>query len=160
MEILLEMLDQAFVRKAWHGPNLRGSLRGVDSAQALWRPSPGRHCIWEIAVHAAYWKYAVRRKINGEKRGTFALSGSNWLAPPVPAGTKEWRQALKLLDTEHKLLRESVSRFAPSKLGRKAAGSSYTLASLIYGVAFHDVYHAGQVQLLKRLHRGTTTKPA
>ncbi|HJS59272.1 MAG TPA: hypothetical protein VKA01_14315 [Vicinamibacteria bacterium] len=56
-EILLGLLDEAFDKKAWHGTNLRGSVRGLDARTAAWRPGPRRHNIWELAVHAAYWKY-------------------------------------------------------------------------------------------------------
>ncbi len=55
MRVLLGLIDQAFDQKAWHGTNLRGSLRGLTSRQALWRPAPGRHNIREIVLHAAYW---------------------------------------------------------------------------------------------------------
>ena len=83
IQILLALVDEAFDRQAWHGPTLRGSLRGVTPAQAQWRPAPGRHNIRELTVHAAYWKYAVRRRLNGEKRGSFALKGSNWFESGV-----------------------------------------------------------------------------
>src|SRR5512144_3399799 len=78
---LLALLDEAYERRSWHGPNLRGALRGLRAAQAAWRPSPGRHCAWEITVHAAYWKYAAWRRLTGEKRGSFARPGSNWFPP-------------------------------------------------------------------------------
>ena len=78
----LELIDEAFQKKAWHGPNLRGTIRGLGAAEAAWRPGPGRHSVWELVVHAAYWKYAVRRRVTGEKRGTFALAGSNWFPRP------------------------------------------------------------------------------
>src|SRR5262249_48741890 len=71
-DLLLRILDEAYERKAWHGTNLRGSLRGVSSDTAAWRPARGRHNIREIAVHCAYWKYTVRRRLTGEKRGSFA----------------------------------------------------------------------------------------
>lgn len=80
--MLLELLDEAFEKRSWHGPNLRGVLRGVTAEQAAWRAAPGRHNIWELTVHAAYWKYAVRRRLLGEKRGSFALEGSNWIERP------------------------------------------------------------------------------
>ena len=67
--MLLALVDEAYDRRSWHGPNLRGSLRGLSAAEAAWRPSPGRHSAWEIAVHAAYWKYAAWRRLTGEKRG-------------------------------------------------------------------------------------------
>src|SRR2546428_8378576 len=80
-DLLFRILDDAYERKAWHGTNLRGSLRGVTAQEALWRPGPGRHNIWELAVHCAYWKYTVRRRLTGEKRGSFPRRGSNWLPP-------------------------------------------------------------------------------
>ncbi len=76
--LLLRLLDEAYNKQAWHGAQLRGTLRRVNATQATWRPKPQRHNIAEIAVHCAYWKYAVRRRILGEKRGSFPLKGSNW----------------------------------------------------------------------------------
>ena len=78
MALLLDLVDEAFDRAAWHGPTLRGALRGVTAKQAAWRPARGRHNIRELALHAAYWKYAVRRRLTGEARGSFSLAGSNW----------------------------------------------------------------------------------
>ncbi len=97
---LLELLDKAYDHPSWHGPNLRNSLRGVTARQAAWRPGRGRHNIWEVAVHAAYWKYAVRRRLRGEKRGSFALKGSNWFARPASVTEKAWRADLALLEEE------------------------------------------------------------
>jgi len=151
IENLLGLIDEAYNRAAWHGPNLRGSLRGVTAAEAARRPRPGRHNIWELAVHAAYWKYAVRRRLVGEKRGSFALRGSNWFTRPADGSEKAWRADLVLLAEEHRQLREVIVAFPPNELRRRARGSKTTAQRLIAGVAFHDVYHAGQIQLIKRL---------
>ncbi len=75
--LLLDLLAEAFERKSWHGTNLRGSFRGLTAAESAWRPGEGRRNAWEIALHAAYWKYAVRRRLTGERRGSFAIEGSN-----------------------------------------------------------------------------------
>ena len=152
--LLLRILDEGFDRRAWHGPNLRGALRGLDARRAVWRPARGRHSIWELVVHAAYWKYAVRRRLTGDKRGSFALSGSNWFARSGDGGETAWRADLALLTEEHRQLREVVARLRDADLPRAAAGSGRSHATLIYGVAAHDVYHAGQIQLLKRLGPG------
>src|SRR6266700_1760608 len=111
---LLALYDQAFDHAAWHGTPLWGSLRGVRLEAALWRPGRGRHNIWEIVLHTAYWKYIVRRR----------------------------------------LLRAVIARFPASRLGARAWRSRWTNAATIYGIASHDLYHAGQIQLLKRLQRG------
>lgn len=149
---LLRLIDEAYELKTWHGPNLRGSLRGVDAAEASRRPAPGRHNIWEVAVHAAYWKYTVRRRILGEKRGSFLLKGSNWFARP--ASGADWKADLRLLETVHRGMREAVASLGDADLARRPAGSRVSNAAIISGIAFHDVYHAGQIQLLKRLVRG------
>src|ERR1043166_3458917 len=105
---LLDLLDEAFDKKSWHGPNLRSSIRGVTAAEAAWRPAPGRHNIWELALHAAYWKYAARRRLEGGKRGGFALPGSNFFPRPEPGrrGEADWRADRALLEREHQALRK------------------------------------------------------
>jgi uncharacterized damage-inducible protein DinB len=149
--LLTRLLDESYERKAWQGPNLKGSLRGVSAAQAAWRPAVGRHNIWELVLHAAYWKYAVRRMLTGERRGAFVEKGSNWFARPVSATERAWKADRALLESEHHRLREAVAALAPTAVGRKLPGSKYRTDTLVYGVASHDVYHTGQIQTLKRL---------
>ena len=154
---LLVQLDQAFDRRSWHGTNLRGSLRGVSLREAAWRAAPRRHNIWELAVHAAYWKYAVRRRLTGEGRGSFPLDGSNWFDRPEKATRAAWHADLALLGEQHRLLRQAVSSIDGAELFKPADGgrasASVRVFDLIAGVIAHDVYHAGQIQLLKRLMR-------
>ena len=149
VQLLVDAIDEAFDRRSWHGTTLRGSLRGLRPAQLAWRPAPSRHNIWEIAVHAAYWKYAVWRRLTGERRGRFPLPGSNWFDRPDPAGMRAWRDDLELLTAMHARLREAVAGLQPGALGRRTGG--FTTAALVRGIAAHDLYHAGQIQLLKRL---------
>jgi len=153
IEHLLGLLDEGYRRAAWHGPNLRGSIRGLTARGAAQRPRAGRHNIWEIVVHAAYWKYAVRRRLVGEKRGSFSLQGSNWFDRPIDRSDKAWRADVALLDAEHQKLREVVSTLQPEELDHPARGSRTLVRRLIAGIAFHDVYHAGQIQLIKKLLR-------
>lgn len=153
IEHLLGILDEAYNRAAWHGPNLRGSLRAFTAHEAAWRPRAGRHNIWELVVHTAYWKYAVRRRLIGEKRASFSIHGSNWFVRPINCSEKAWRGDLGLLECEHLRLREAVSSIEPGKLDRPARGSKTPARRLIVGIAFHDVYHAGQIQLIRRLLR-------
>jgi hypothetical protein len=153
IENLLGLLDEGYRRAAWHGPNLRGSIRGLTARGAAQRPRAGRHNIWEIVVHAAYWKYAVRRRLVGEKRGSFSLRGSNWFDRPIDRSEKAWRADVALLDAEHQKLREVVSTLPPEELDHHARGSRTLVRRLIAGIAFHDVYHAGQIQLIKKLLR-------
>ncbi len=151
IQFLLRLLDEAYSMKTWHGPNLKGSLRGLTARKAAWRPGHKRHNIWELAVHAAYWKYIARRRLLGEKRGSFLLKGSNWFARPFDLSEQAWRDDLALLDDEHGRLREVVASLTPVALRFTPATSKVSNLELICGVANHDIYHAGQIQLLKRL---------
>jgi hypothetical protein len=150
--LLLSLLDQAFERHAWHGPNLLGALRGVKPAVASFRASPARHNIWELVVHAAYWKYAVRRILTGEARGGFPLAGSNWFPRPASRDAQALAADLRLLKGCHRELRDAVAALDPARLGDRVKRGGRTLREIVAGVAAHDVYHAGQVSLLKRLH--------
>jgi hypothetical protein len=156
-DILLEMIDEAFQGRAWHGPTLRGSLRGVTASEVAWRPGRRRHNIWEITLHAAYWKYVVRRRITGEKRGSFAFPGTNWFRRPENGsaeGSKSlaraWKHDIELLVEEHRRLREAVAALPAGAIDKRVRGRD-TAAFTIRGIAAHDLYHAGQIQLLKRL---------
>ena len=144
IDVLLANLDEAYDRKGWHGTTLRGSLRGLTAEEVLWRPAPRRHNIWELAQHCAYWKYAVRRRLTGEKRGSFAMKGSNWFAAGT-ADERGWREILRLLDDEHQRLRSAIESLP------KRAFDERKRVRLMYGVAAHDLYHTGQIQLIKRL---------
>ncbi|MEO8089095.1 MAG: DinB family protein [Gemmatimonadales bacterium] len=151
--LLLEVLDQAFDRKGWHGTTLRGSLRGLTAVEALWRPAAGRHNIWELTVHAAYWKYAVRRRLTGDAAGSFPRKPSNWPEVPATPDARVWKRDIVLLEGEHRLLREAVRTMPPAKLDRRSPKGVWTNAEEIHGIAAHDLYHTGQIQLIKRLRR-------
>jgi hypothetical protein len=151
---LVAIIDQAYNKASWHGTNLRGSLRRVTPAQAAWRPAPGRHNIWEIAVHAAYWKYVVARRFTGGARGSFPLKGSNWFPRPAAPGApidKAWQADIALLDDMHDALRVAVVRLSAKELSRTPPGKKVSNFALLSGAAAHDLYHAGQIQTLKRL---------
>jgi SpoVK/Ycf46/Vps4 family AAA+-type ATPase len=152
--VLLTLMDEAFEKKSWHGPNLRGSVRGVTAREAAWRPAPGRHNIAELVVHAAYWKYVTRRQITGEKRGGFPLEGSNWF-DFAAFDSATWKKSVELLSREHKALRLAVAGLTPAD--RQNGDAWHTKLRYIRGVISHDLYHAGQIQVLKRLCRANHT---
>ena len=151
LALLIAGLDQAYNRQSWHGTNLRGSIRGVTFRHAAKRPRPGRHNIWELVVHAAYWKYTVLRRLTGQTRGSFPLDGSHFFKRPVELTERAWRADIALLDRMHRELRAAIVALPPAALHRKAKGAKTTNAFLIQGIAAHDLYHAGQIQLLKKL---------
>lgn len=150
-EILLATIDAAYDQRSWHGANLRGALRGLAPEQAAWRPSRGRHNIWELVVHSAYWKYDIRRRLTGGVGRWFAIEGSNFWSRPVDGTMNEWKSDLALLEAEHRALREAVAGFPEKRWTQKAPGKPFDFEGLVRGIAAHDIYHAGQIQLLKTL---------
>lgn len=147
LEMLLANLDAAYHKHGWHGPTLRNAIRGLRAEDVAWRPGKGRHNIWELTAHAAYWKYAARRKLSGGKRG-FPMKGSNWIPAPARIDEASWQEVVRLLDEKHRLLRDLIASLSDADLREPRK------QRVIYGVAAHDVYHAGQIQLVKKLRRG------
>ncbi|HNU09376.1 MAG TPA: DinB family protein, partial [Pyrinomonadaceae bacterium] len=141
-----------FRRKSWHGTNLMGSIRGIDVETAAWRPAPGKHNIWELIVHCAYWKYSVYRRLAGDPGLTFAIKGSNFFERPTDRSEAALKDDIKLLRDYHGLLIASFDAFPEDRLGDVPKGSATSFIDLVIGVAAHDLYHAGQIQLIKRLH--------
>ena len=152
--LLLEFMDQAFKGPAWHGPSLAGSLRGVSAEEAMRRPAAGRHNVWELTLHAAYWKYVVRRRLTRDEKVEFDRGPSDWPATPAVVSDATWKADRALLTREHSLLREVVARFPVNQLGRKGWRSRWSNLQHIEGIASHDLYHCGQIQLVKKLTGG------
>jgi hypothetical protein len=153
LQLLLHAIDQAYDRKSWHGTNLRGSIRRITLEQAAWRPGRGRHNIWELVAHCAYWKYAVWRRLSGAARGAFALKGSNWFERSESMADSEWRADVALLDRTHREMRGAIDALSPRDLSYTPPGSKVSNVALVSGIAAHDLYHAGQIQLIKKLAR-------
>jgi hypothetical protein len=155
VRLLIRNLDEAFEGPAWHGPSLLRSLRDVNAGLAGWKPRPGRNSIWQLALHAAYWKYIVRRNVGGAvRRGSFPRKGSNFPALPAEPTQAAWAGDLELLRDQHRKLVEAVATLDPGALEDHPGTSRWTFRQFVLGAAAHDVYHAGQIQLLKKLQRG------
>ena len=99
-----------------------------------------------LPIYAAYWKYVVRRRLTAkaasEKRGSFVLPGSNFFARPIETSDAAWKADIDILVAEHRGLREVIT---------KISAPSQKQAHMIRGIAAHDLYHAGQIRLLRRL---------
>jgi len=151
--LLLQVLDEAFVAKGWQGATLSGALRGLTVRQALWRPGPGRHNIWELVLHTAYWKHAVRQRVMGRRQEPFPRGPRNYPRLPERCDAAAWRADVALLKRQHELLVRTVRGLPPARLGARVGASRWVVAEHVFGVAAHDLYHTGQVQLLKVLQR-------
>ncbi|MCZ6727136.1 MAG: DinB family protein [Acidobacteria bacterium] len=156
---VLRLLNPATGSRPWAGgAKILGCLRGVSVEQALWRPADDRHSIWELTLHATYWKYAVRRRLDEGPRGGFPRAPSNWPLAPEEADATAWKKDRTLLRSEHELLVDAIEGFDPARLDEVAPGASgaYRYLDLMHGIAEHDTYHVGQIQLMKRLYRSAS----
>jgi hypothetical protein len=143
-QLLLQIIDCAFDKQSWHGANLMSALRGVSAKRAA-KSLPGRRSIWQQALHAAYWKHAILNKLAGTTR--FGRPGSNWPKLPSVISDKTWRADLEFLGDEHRQLRSAINSLPERGLSTKTIW-------YIHGAAAHDLYHAGQIKLLRRLIDG------
>jgi hypothetical protein len=134
---------------------LSGAVRGLTAKQALWRPGGdrSRHNIWELVLHTAYWKHVVRERAEGKGRTAFPRSPRNFPGLPARADAAAWKADVALLKRQHELLRRAVARLSPARLDAPVNRSPWVVAEQIFGVAAHDLYHTGQIQLLKALQR-------
>jgi hypothetical protein len=145
---LLTAYREAFTSRGWHGATLLESLKDVDQTTASWRPSPRRHNIWEVVVHAAYWKRIVRERLTGKPDTTFPYAGDDWFA--CPNGSRTFAQDIALLKREHQRLGKTIGAIGRA-LHKPVHGKRNSAAFTIRGIIAHDLYHAGQIQLLKAL---------
>lgn len=151
--LLIENVQPRPGRGGWHGgPTPIGALRGVTTSQALWTPARGRKSIWALALHVAYWKYAVRRRLEGGGGARFPRTPANWPGVPNTPDDRAWRADIALLRSEHERLLAAIATVPPNRYGEELSdGKRWTKGELIVGIAQHDAYHAGQIQMLKRL---------
>lgn len=145
--MFLRLLDEAYDHTAWHGPNLKSSVRGVASVEADWRPGSGRRNIAEIVLHCAYYKYVVRRRLTGSKRAGFPLRGSDWFDVPNSLAQSLWREYRSILQHEHVELRAALQAVPSSLLATSRVKDN------IVGISFHDIYHAGQIRTIRALRK-------
>jgi len=139
--VVLEFIDTAFDKVSWHGPNLANSFRGLDAKSAAKR-LPGRKSIWEQVLHTAYWKRIVLNKLVGTEN--FPRRGSNWPKLPDKLTDRAWREDQKLLHDIHGQLRGAIEKLDWDALDAR-------VKRMVQGIAFHDIYHAGQIRLLRKM---------
>ncbi len=134
---------------AWHGPSLRELLDGVTAEQAAARPLPDAHSIWELVNHIAAWERIVMRRVQGE---VISAVPDEINFPPVAEPSEAaWQAARAQLDETNRELREAIKQIDDAKLEELTPGKEHPLYIELYGALQHDLYHAGQIALLKKL---------
>ncbi len=157
LERLEEQLQRSFDGEAWHGPSLRETLDGVTAEEAAQHPIPGAHSIWELVLHLAGTYSLILRRLNGD--ATDLSPEEDW--PTVEAPTAaNWTAAVNVLRSLNEQLRAAVRRFNQDALDHLMGNRKYTAYAQFIGVSQHDLYHAGQIVLLRRALRAATAERA
>lgn len=151
-----DQLNRAFRADAWHGPAVMEILADVTAEQAAARPLANAHTIWELVKHMAYWKEVVRERIGGAAPETDEARNFPVIRDPSP---RAWVEALADLEREHAALREAVEALEDGQLDEPPPGGRSVLYVQIHGMVQHDLYHAGQIVLLKKALAGAPARP-
>lgn len=146
-QILADELGRALRGEAWHGPALQELLRDVSAEEAMQRPIPTAHTIWEIVRHITSWSNIALRRINGGHVEPF--DGEDW--PEVHEFTAaNWQSACEEMVASYERLSQAVSGMPDEDLAATAPRSPRSIAGMVNGVAQHAAYHGGQIALLKK----------
>ena len=152
LERLEAQLRQAFEGEAWHGPSVLETLQGVGPAEAHAHPVPGAHSIWELVLHLASTYRLVLRRLQGD--GRQLTPSEDWPTVPEPTGP-HWQEAVAALRELNEQVRSAVLRFDPARLDEPLVPQPpYTAYTQFIGLTQHDLYHAGQMALLKKARPG------
>ncbi len=149
MERILDQLKRAFEGNAWHGPSVREALFGVTASQAHARPLANAHSIWELVQHIAVWEDVGRRRLAGDRAQIEISSPADW-PPAEDTNEVAWEKAKAVLDRGHEALREAITRVDESRFDEPILEGMSTVYVTLHGVIQHDLYHAGQIAMLKK----------
>ena len=143
IERIVDQMERAFDGRAWHGPPVMKILRGIRGNEASARLFPETHTVWELVAHMTAWKRIVARRISGEV--VKVTRAQDW---PKPRGA--WPAAVSELQRAHRDLIRSVRRLPVSRLTARVPGKGHDFYVALHGMVQHDLYHAGQIALLKK----------
>lgn len=148
---IADQMKRAWRGEAWHGPGLQETIADVTVEEAAARFLPDAHTIWEIVLHLATWVDIVRRRVEGEDVGTVS-DADDW---PGVMGTRgeDWEKTRRRLGEVHDRLIEAIEGLDPERLDEVPAGANSSRYVMLQGTVQHDLYHAGQVSILKRAAR-------
>ncbi len=146
-EFIADQLHRAFYGSAWHGPALIELLSDVDAVAAAARPMRNVHSIWELVLHIAAWDGAVQRRIGGEKLQLKADENFPRIPSPTPAA---WRKTIAETKRTHDKLVKTVAHLSDERLLDRVPGKRYNFHHMLHGLVQHELYHAGQIAVLKK----------
>ena len=147
---IADQLRRSFHGQAWHGPAVLEPLADISAERAASRPLPNAHSIWELVLHISAWENVALRWLVGEIAELPHLAAEDDWPPVRETSASAWKQAADELAARHDRLVEFAARLSKRQLSEKVAGREYSLYFLLHGLAQHNLYHAGQIALLKK----------
>lgn len=148
---IADQFRRAFDGDAWHGPSVMALLKGVTAEQADARPIPGAHTIWELTQHIRAWEGACLRRLNGDPA---QLPDSEDWSDINDRSEAAWERTKQSLIETHQQLLQAISSLDDSRLDQPIINDPQTTYSTVYvtlhGGVQHDLYHAGQIAILKK----------
>jgi uncharacterized damage-inducible protein DinB len=151
---IVDQLERAFEGDAWHGQSMSEILTNITAEQANARPLAETHSIWEIVLHTTAWQRAVRERLQGRPIASLP-DEQDW--PEIEDDSNHaWCEAVRELRAEYELLREEAMQWSQRDLGEITEGQRFTVYQMLHGVIQHDLYHAGQIAILKKAAAGAT----
>jgi len=147
---LADQIRRAFDGDAWHGDSVLEHLANVNAATAAAHPIKNAHSIWELVLHIAAWDDAVRRRTGG---AAVTLTDKQNFPPVKDTSEAAWRKAVDYAKQTHNGLVKAVAAFPDSRLQEQVPGKTedyYDFFYMFNGIVQHELYHAGQIALLKK----------
>jgi uncharacterized damage-inducible protein DinB len=145
---LAEQHLRALEGHAWHGPALLEVLDGVTAKRALTRPIRKGHTIWEIVLHVEAWDRVVLGRLTG---APIELSDEEDWPEVVDTGPAAWKRAVDSMKSTHMKLNREIAKLTTARLDAGyGPRKQYKIFRLVHGVVHHELYHAGQIAILKK----------
>ena len=145
-----ELHREAFEGGAWHGPSLLQLLRDIPVDRAAAKPIAHAHSIWEIVLHTAAWQDAVLKRLSGQ---AVDLIGDEDWPPVIDNSESAWKQTIQGLKDGHKKLADRIATLTDADLPNKVPGRDHSVYKTLHGLIQHNLYHAGQIAILKKSER-------
>lgn len=146
VKFLRDQIETTYKGDSWHGPNLMNTLKGIDHKQAMKRPLGHRHTIWELTDHTSFWMEEVWKAVKNME-ATELDPEHNW--PEMGATEEEWRQSVVRLEAAVNMVLDALAMWRDEQLYEEVPGRDYTFKQMLHGMVHHNLYHAGQINLLR-----------
>ena len=147
VKFLRDQIETTFKGDSWHGPNLVRTLDGIDYKQAMMRPLGERHTIWELTDHTSFWMEEVWKCVR-DRAPMKPDMENNW--PKMGSTEEDWERSVKRLEAAVNMVLDALLDWKDEDLYKPVPGETYSFKQMLHGVVHHNLYHAGQINLLRK----------